>query len=259
MLIIISPAKTLDYESPLATTRFTQPELLDHSAELMEYCRELTPAQIGSLMKISDKLAGLNAARFAEWQPNFTPQNARQAILAFKGDVYTGLHAEDFSEQDFDFAQQHLRMLSGLYGLLRPLDLMMPYRLEMGIKLHNAKGNDLYNFWGDLLTEKLNQQLKEQGDDVLINLASDEYFKAVKPAKLDGQLIKPVFLDEKGGKFKVISFYAKKARGLMSRFIIQNQLTQPDQLKDFNLEGYFFDEEKIDKSGSELIFKRHEA
>lgn len=225
----------------------------------MEYCRELTPAQIGSLMKISDKLAGLNAARFAEWQPNFTPQNARQAILAFKGDVYTGLHAEDFSEQDFDFAQQHLRMLSGLYGLLRPLDLMMPYRLEMGIKLHNAKGNDLYSFWGDLLTEKLNQQLKEQGDDVLINLASDEYFKAVKPAKLDGQLIKPVFLDEKGGKFKVISFYAKKARGLMSRFIIQNQLTQPDQLKDFNLEGYFFDEEKIDKSGSELIFKRHEA
>ncbi|EHM48551.1 MULTISPECIES: peroxide stress protein YaaA [Hafnia] len=259
MLIIISPAKTLDYESPLATTRFTQPELLDHSAQLMEYCRELTPAQIGSLMKISDKLAGLNAARFAEWQPNFTPQNARQAILAFKGDVYTGLHAEDFSEQDFDFAQQHLRMLSGLYGLLRPLDLMMPYRLEMGIKLHNAKGSDLYSFWGDLLTEKLNQQLKEQGDDVLINLASDEYFKAVKPAKLDGQLIKPVFLDEKGGKFKVISFYAKKARGLMSRFIIQNQLTQPEQLKDFNLEGYFFDEEKIDKSGSELIFKRHEA
>ncbi|OFS11561.1 peroxide stress protein YaaA [Hafnia sp. HMSC23F03] len=259
MLIIISPAKTLDYESPLATTRYTQPELLDHSAQLMEYCRELTPAQIGSLMKISDKLAGLNAARFAEWQPNFTPQNARQAILAFKGDVYTGLHAEDFSEQDFDFAQQHLRMLSGLYGLLRPLDLMMPYRLEMGIKLHNAKGSDLYSFWGDLLTEKLNQQLKEQGDDVLINLASDEYFKAVKPAKLDGQLIKPVFLDEKGGKFKVISFYAKKARGLMSRFIIQNQLTQPEQLKDFNLEGYFFDEEKIDKSGSELIFKRHEA
>ncbi|MGC6229875.1 peroxide stress protein YaaA [Hafnia paralvei] len=259
MLIIISPAKTLDYESPLATTRFTQPELLDHSAQLMEYCRELTPAQIGSLMKISDKLAGLNAARFAEWQPNFTPQSARQAILAFKGDVYTGLHAEDFSEQDFDFAQQHLRMLSGLYGLLRPLDLMMPYRLEMGIKLHNAKGSDLYSFWGDLLTEKLNQQLKEQGDDVLINLASDEYFKAVKPAKLDGQLIKPVFLDEKGGKFKVISFYAKKARGLMSRFIIQNQLTQPEQLKDFNLEGYFFDEEKIDKSGSELIFKRHEA
>ena len=226
MLIIISPAKTLDYESSLATTRFTQPELLDRSAELMEYCRELTPAQIGSLMKISDKLAGLNAARFAEWQPNFTPENARQAILAFKGDVYTGLQAEDFSEQDFDFAQQHLRMLSGLYGLLRPLDLMMPYRLEMGIKLHNGKGNDLYSFWGDLITEKLNQQLKAQGDNVLINLASDEYFKAVKPAKLDGQLIKPVFLDEKGGKFKVISFYAKKARGLMSRFIIQNQLTK---------------------------------
>ena len=176
MLIIISPAKTLDYESPLATTRFTQPELLDRSAELMEYCRELPPPQSGSLMKISDKLAGLNAERFAEWQPNFTPENARQAILAFKGDVYTGLQAEDFSEQDFDFAQQHLRMLSGLYGLLRPLDLMMPYRLEMGIKLHNGKGNDLYSFWVFLLTENLYQQLKAEGENVLINLSSDDYF-----------------------------------------------------------------------------------
>ncbi|HDJ1437883.1 TPA: peroxide stress protein YaaA [Serratia rubidaea] len=256
MLVIISPAKTLDYETPLATARFTQPELLDQSAELINISRQLTPAQIASLMKISDKLAGLNAARFAEWTPQFTPDNARQALLAFKGDVYTGLQAQDFSEADFDFAQQHLRMLSGLYGVLRPLDLMMPYRLEMGIKLANPRGKDLYSFWGERITDKLNEVLQQQGDDVVVNLASDEYFKAVKPAKLHGQLIKPVFLDEKNGKYKVISFYAKKARGLMSRFIIKNRLTKAEQLADFNLEGYAFDEAA--SKADELVFKRPE-
>ncbi|MGL5388097.1 MAG: peroxide stress protein YaaA [Enterobacterales bacterium] len=256
MLVIISPAKTLDYESPLATERFTQPELLDQSQKLIKICRKLTPAQISGLMHISDKLAGLNAARFGEWQPDFTPDNARQALLAFKGDVYTGLQAQDFSEEDFDFAQQHLRMLSGLYGVLRPLDLMMPYRLEMGIKLENPQGKDLYSFWGDRITEKLNQALEQQGDDVVVNLASDEYFKSVKPAKLRGSLIKPVFLDEKNGKYKVISFYAKKARGLMSRFIIKNRLSRSEQLVDFNLEGYAFDE--ADSAGNELVFKRPE-
>ncbi|WP_025120436.1 MULTISPECIES: peroxide stress protein YaaA [unclassified Serratia (in: enterobacteria)] len=256
MLVIISPAKTLDYESPLATERFTQPELLDQSQKLIKICRKLTPAQISGLMHISDKLAGLNAARFGEWQPDFTPDNARQALLAFKGDVYTGLQAQDFSEEDFDFAQQHLRMLSGLYGMLRPLDLMMPYRLEMGIKLENPQGKDLYSFWGDRITEKLNQALEQQGDDVVVNLASDEYFKSVKPAKLRGSLIKPVFLDEKNGKYKVISFYAKKARGLMSRFIIKNRLNRSEQLVDFNLEGYAFDEAA--SAGNELVFKRPE-
>lgn len=256
MLVIISPAKTLDYASPLATKRFTQPELLDKSKALITLCRKLTPAQIASLMSISDKLAGLNAARFSEWQPKFTPENARQALLAFKGDVYTGLQAQDFSEEDFDFAQQHLRMLSGLYGVLRPLDLMMPYRLEMGIKLENPKGKDLYGFWGEQITKKLNEALKQQGDDVIVNLASDEYFKSVKPAKLQGSLIKPVFLDEKNGKYKVISFYAKKARGLMSRFIIKNRLTNSEQLVDFNLEGYVFDE--ASSAGNELVFKRPE-
>ncbi|CAI1031357.1 Protein of uncharacterised function (DUF328) [Serratia entomophila] len=256
MLVIISPAKTLDYESPLATERFTQPELLDKSKALIKICRTLTPAQISSLMSISDKLAGLNAARFSDWQPKFTPDNARQALLAFKGDVYTGLQVHDFSEADFDFAQQHLRMLSGLYGVLRPLDLMMPYRLEMGIKLENAKGKDLYSFWGDHITKKLNEALAQQGDDVVVNLASDEYFRSVKPAKLHGTLLKPVFLDEKNGKYKVISFYAKKARGLMSRFIIKNRLTRSDQLADFNLEGYAFDE--AGSQGNELVFKRPE-
>ncbi|SUG21584.1 UPF0246 protein YaaA [Salmonella enterica subsp. arizonae] len=237
MLILISPAKTLDYQSPLATTRYTQPELLDHSQQLIHQARQLSAPQIARLMGISDKLADLNATRFHDWQPHFTPDNARQAILAFKGDVYTGLQAETFSDADFDFAQQHLRMLSGLYGLLRPLDLMQPYRLEMGIRLENPRGKDLYQFWGDIITDKLNETLASQGDRVVINLASEEYFKSVKPKKLNAELIKPVFLDEKNGKFKVISFYAKKARGLMSRFIIENRLTKPEQLTAFNSEG----------------------
>ncbi|CAM3895738.1 peroxide stress protein YaaA [Xenorhabdus thuongxuanensis] len=256
MLITISPAKTLDYASPLATEKFSQPLLLEESQQLIEVCRTLTPAQIGSLMNISDKLAGLNAARFAEWQPNFTPENARQAILAFKGDVYTGMQAETFSADDFDFAQTHLRILSGLYGVLRPLDLMQPYRLEMGIKLENPRGKALYQFWGDCITENLNTALEQQGDNVLVNLASDEYFKSVNTKKLAARIIKPVFLDEKNGKYKVISFYAKKARGLMSRFIIQNQLTDPAQLVEFNLEGYAFDESL--SKGDELVFKRSE-
>ena len=256
MLIAISPAKTLDYTSPLVTERYTQPEMLDQSERLIKRCRKLTPAQIASLMSISDKLSGLNAARFAEWHPDFTPQNARQALLAFKGDVYTGLHVEDFSEQDFDFAQSHLRMLSGLYGVLRPLDLMQAYRLEMGTRLENERGKDLYAFWGKRITDKLNQALDEQGDRIFINLASDEYFKAVQTDALNATLIKPVFLDEKNGKYKIISFYAKKARGLMSRFIIKNRLTDAQQLMDFNLEGYQFDESA--SSGSELVFKRPE-
>lgn len=256
MLIIISPAKTLDYTSPLVTERYTQPEMLDQSKELIKVCRKLAPEQVASLMSISDKLSGLNAARFAEWQPDFTPENARQALLAFKGDVYTGLHVEDFNDQDFDFAQQHLRMLSGLYGLLRPLDLMQPYRLEMGTKLENKRGKDLYTFWGKRITDKLNQTLKDQGDDILVNLASDEYFKSVQSEALNGNIIKPVFLDEKNGKYKIISFYAKKARGLMSRFIIKNQLTRAEQLIDFDLQGYQFAESE--SKSNELIFKRPE-
>lgn len=256
MLILISPAKTLDYQSDLATARYTQPQLLKHSEQLIAEARKLSAPQIGKLMSISDKLADLNATRFHDWNPKFTPDNARQAILAFKGDVYTGLQAETFTEAQFDFAQQHLRILSGLYGVLRPLDLMQPYRLEMGIRLENPQGKDLYHFWGDVITDTLNKALIAQGDDVVINLASDEYFKSVKPKTLKGTLVKPVFLDEKNGKFKVISFYAKKARGLMSRYIIENQLADVELLKQFDSEGYFFDEAA---SGSgELVFKRHE-
>lgn len=256
MLIVVSPAKTLDYDSPLATETFTQPELTDHSAELIEVCRELTPVQIASLMKVSDKIAGLNAARFAEWQPEFTTDNARQAILAFKGDVYTGLAAETMDDAQFAYAQQHLRMLSGLYGLLRPLDLMQPYRLEMGTKLANSRGANLYQFWGNIITDKVNQALAEQGDDTLINLASNEYFKAVKVKQVAGKIITPVFKDCKNGTYKVISFYAKKARGMMARYIIDNQVDSVDKLKQFDTAGYYF--VPAESTATELVFKREE-
>ncbi|QIA64127.1 peroxide stress protein YaaA [Vibrio astriarenae] len=256
MLIVVSPAKTLDYESPLATQRFTQPELIEHSAQLIEECRKLTPSDVSALMKVSDKIAGLNVARFEQWSETFTQDNARQAILAFKGDVYTGLEAESLDEAGFDYAQKHLRMLSGLYGLLKPLDLMQPYRLEMGTKLVNARGTNLYQFWGEIITDKLNQAIVEQGDNVLINLASNEYFKAVKPKKLDATVITPVFKDCKNGQYKVISFYAKKARGMMARYIIDNKVDSIEELTKFDVAGYYFSEEE--SSDKELVFKREE-
>ncbi|QWA10177.1 peroxide stress protein YaaA [Sodalis ligni] len=256
MLIVISPAKTLDYQSPPATRRYSRPALLESSKQIMAICRKLTPAQLSTLMGISDKLASLNVARFQSWQEEFTPDNARQAILAFKGDVYNGLRADTFDEEDFDFAQTHLRILSGLYGILRPLDLMQPYRLEMGIKLANPRGADLYRFWGDTLTDTLQEALEEQQDDVLINLASEEYFRAVNEKKLAGRIIKPVFLDQKNGKYKVISFNAKKARGMMSRFIITGRLSRPEQLTEFHDGGYVYD--AAQSSETEFIFKRPE-
>ncbi|MEL0609187.1 peroxide stress protein YaaA [Vibrio echinoideorum] len=256
MLVVVSPAKTLDYESPLATELFSQPEFVEHSAELIEECRKLTPADISALMKVSDKIAGLNVARFEQWNETFTQDNARQAILAFKGDVYTGLDAETLSDDDFDYAQNHLRMLSGLYGLLKPLDLMQPYRLEMGTRLANARGTNLYQFWGNIITDKLNEALNAQGDNVLINLASNEYFKAVKPKSLDGQIITPVFKDCKNGQYKVISFYAKKARGMMARYIIENKIDSVEALTQFDTAGYYFVEEE--SNAKELVFKREE-
>ncbi|TKF22989.1 peroxide stress protein YaaA [Vibrio genomosp. F6] len=256
MLIVVSPAKTLDYESPLVTERFTQPEFIEHSAELIEECRKLTPTDISTLMKVSDKIAGLNVARFEQWREAFTLDNSRQAILAFKGDVYTGLDAQTLNDGDFDYAQSHLRMLSGLYGLLKPLDLMQPYRLEMGTRLANARGTNLYQFWGDLITDKLNQALEAQGDNVLINLASNEYFKAVKPKKLNGDVITPVFKDCKNGQYKVISFYAKKARGLMARYIIENRIESVEELVKFDVAGYYFVEQE--SNAKELVFKREE-
>ncbi|MGY5393694.1 peroxide stress protein YaaA [Acinetobacter sp. NigerLNRRAM0016] len=253
MLALISPAKTLDYESALPTDQHTLPRLLEHSQQLIDVSRKLSASEIASLMSVSEKIAQLNVARFRDWQPEFNFSNARQAIFAFKGDVYTGLDAYDLSAQDLEFAQTHLRMLSGLYGLLRPLDLMMPYRLEMGTKLANARGHNLYEFWGDQITQLVNADLAQANSELLVNLASDEYYKSVKESKVKAEIIKPVFLDQKNGKYKVISFYAKKARGLMARYIIQNQLNDAEDLKSFNTDGYYFDAASSMKG--ELVFK----
>jgi cytoplasmic iron level regulating protein YaaA (DUF328/UPF0246 family) len=241
MLMVISPAKTLDYTTAPVIARHTQPQHLDDAQLLIEQLRELSPSQVADLMHLSDKLAGLNVARYGSWTPEFTPHNAKQALLAFKGDVYTGLAAEDFSEEDFTFAQHHLRMLSGLYGVLRPLDLMQPYRLEMGTKLANPRGKDLYAFWGDRISTWLNEALEEQGDNVLLNLASNEYFSAVRRKALNARIIDVQFRDLKNGEYKIISFYAKKARGLMARYVIRERISEPQQLLDFNYQGYQYD------------------
>ncbi len=254
MLTVISPAKTLDYETPPVTTRYTLPQYLDHSQELIKLLRDLSPAQLSELMHLSDKLAGLNAARFGSWQPHFTPDNAKQALLAFKGDVYTGLDADTFAEDDFAYAQEHLRMLSGLYGLLRPLDLMQPYRLEMGTRLANPRGKDLYAFWGTHISEWLNQALADQDDDLLLNLASTEYFSAVKRGALKARVIDVEFRDWKNGQYKIISFHAKKARGLMSRFVIQERIDDPERLSQFDLQGYYHSAEQ--SRPDKLVFLR---
>jgi cytoplasmic iron level regulating protein YaaA (DUF328/UPF0246 family) len=254
MLMVISPAKTLDYDTPPTTKRFTQPEHLDHAQQLIDQLRDLSPQQVSELMHLSDKLAALNVARYGSWTANFTRDNAKQALLAFKGDVYTGLNASDFSEQDFDFAQKHLRMLSGLYGILRPLDLMQPYRLEMGTKLANSRGKDLYAFWGERISNWLNEALAAQGDDVLLNLASNEYFGAVKRKALDARVIDVDFKDLKTGQYKIISFYAKKARGLMSRYVIKERIERPEHLKDFAYDGYRYSPD--DSSTDHLVFLR---
>jgi len=243
MLYLISPAKNLDFETPATTKKFTQPELMEHAQELAQVCVDLTPQDLSSLMGISDKLAGLNAARFAEWHPNFTPDNAKQAVLAFNGDVYTGLQATEFNQAELDYAQTHLRILSGLYGLLRPLDLMQPYRLEMGTKLTNPRGKNLYEFWGEIITQKINEQITATNSEQVVNLASTEYFKSVKKKQLQGELITPSFKDWKNGQYKMISFFAKKARGLMVQYLIKNQVEDLAGLLKFDLDGYEYNAE----------------
>ena len=257
MLVVVSPAKNLDFDTQVPVSEYTQPALLGDADALAQECKALSPADLSSLMKISDKLATLNANRFAEFSTPFTPDNARQALFAFNGDVYTGLDAQSLSEDDIAYAQQHLRILSGLYGVLRPLDLMQAYRLEMGTKLANSRGKNLYEYWGDTVTTEVNKALAAQGDNVLVNLASNEYFKSVKPKQLDGMIITPVFKDKKNGDFKVISFYAKKARGAMSDYIIRNRISQPDGLKEFNGLGYRFNRNLT--SDDSWVFTRKES
>lgn len=257
MITLLSPAKSLDYESPRLTERSTQPRLKADTAELIDQLKEFSSEEVGSLMSISEKLAALNHERFQSFAPSFTKQNSRQAILAFTGDVYQGMALCEWSADDFATAQENLRILSGLYGVLRPLDLMQPYRLEMGTTLANARGKNLYQFWGDRITDLLNQDLKKSDSDVVVNLASNEYFSAVTPSKLNGRLISPVFKDEKNGKFKIISFYAKKARGMMADFVVRNDLKKADQLLEFASAGYAYDAES--STEDKPVFLRSEA
>lgn len=257
MLIVLSPAKTLDYESPLTTKTHTVPMFLDDAETLVNELRGLSPLQVSELMGISAQLGDLNFGRYLNWQRPFDLDNARQAVLAFKGDVYLGLHAQGLNQKDLQWAQNHLRILSGLYGLLRPLDLMQPYRLEMGTHFANGRGSDLYQFWGDKITEGLNVALQRQRQPVLVNLASNEYFRAVRPDRLAADVITPVFKDWKGGKYKVVSFYAKRARGLMSRYIIKNRPQKVDDIKGFDGDGYAYHEAL--SSAREWVFVRNLA
>jgi cytoplasmic iron level regulating protein YaaA (DUF328/UPF0246 family) len=240
MLMVISPAKSLDYETPPVIDMHTQPDYLKQSKQLITRLKKLAPAQVSELMDISDKLAALNVARYGEWKPPFTPENAKQAVLAFNGDVYDGLKAADFKPAEFEYAQAHLRILSGLYGVLKPLDLMQPYRLEMGTRLDTAKAKDLYGFWGGTVTKKLNELLKERDKPVLVNLASEEYFKVVQAKAVKARIVAPVFEDYKSGRYKIISFFAKKARGMMVRYAVKNNLSDVEDLKNFDFEGYAF-------------------
>lgn len=253
MLTVISPAKTLDFDSKPTTEKYSQPAFLKQSQALINGLKKLSAQDVASLMSISDKLAGLNVARYQEWQTPFTLDNAKQAVLAFKGDVYTGLDAETLDKKGLDFAQDHLRILSGLYGVLKPLDLMQPYRLEMGTRFAVNGKKDLYDFWGSQIREALIAEPAFK-DKTLINLASNEYFKAVDAKHLDASIITPVFKDWKNGQYKMISFYAKKARGLMSRYIIDHKINKPAALKDFDYEGYRYSAEM--SKGNDWVFIR---
>ena len=252
MKIVISPAKSLDYQSPLPTEQFTQPAFLGYSEKIQKTLKKKSAKNLSELMHISDNLGRLNYQRNQEWQPPFTPQNARPALFAFKGTVYEGLDAYSLPIEKIDQIQGKLRILSGLYGLLKPLDLIQPYRLEMGTKLKLGTKENLYKFWGDTLTDALKSDM--QPDEVLVNLASQEYFKALQPKALNRPIITPVFKDFSKGKLKVVAFFAKKARGLMVRYIIDNDIENAEDLKAFNKAGYRFDANL--SSDAQLVFTR---
>ena len=257
MLILISPAKTLDFESPAVTRKHSSPRFLEDSERLVELMRERSPADLAELMHVSDAIAELNSRRFSEWQPPFTRDNAKQAVLAFRGDVYTGLQADDWSAGDFDWAQKHLRILSGLYGVLRPLDLIQAYRLEMGTRVANPRGKDLYAFWRERVTASLTEELDGRRSPVVVNLASNEYFGAVDAAALPGRIVTPVFKDAKNGQYKIISFFAKKARGAMASWIVRNRIRSADGLRAFAEDGYGLDEALTDAApAGTLVFTR---
>jgi len=255
MLAILSPAKKLDFKSDLPQKKNTQIRFPDEAAELVDQLRHFSPKELMNLMSISQNLADLNAERFHKWHWPYSDKEGRQAIYAFNGEAYNGLDADSLNSKEIDAAQQHLRILSGLYGLLRPLDLILTYRLEMGTKLENANGKDLYKFWGDKIAKQLDEDLRKDNHKALVNLASQEYFKSIDLEKISKPVITPVFKENKNGQYKVISVYAKKARGMMVRFIIKNQLTDPEALKAFDIDGYHFNNDL--SNGSEMVFTRH--
>lgn len=256
MLLLLSPAKKLDYDSPVSTNTHTQPLFLKRSAELIKVLKTKSADDIAGLMKLSPALSELNVKRYAEWKPKFDQTNARQAVLAFNGDVYEGLDAASLTESQLTWAQQHVAILSGLYGVLRPMDLMQPYRLEMGTRLETGRGKNLYEFWGSEIAQYLNERLNDETSRIIINLASEEYFKAVDLKALDARVVQCVFQDYKNGVYKIISFNAKRARGLMARFAIQTKAKTPAALKKFNLEGYAFAEQE--SSEDKLVFRRRQ-
>ena len=256
MLLLLSPAKSLDYDSPAEGVPHTLPQFVSQSAELIEVLKHKTPTQISELMDLSDNLAVLNVARYEAWRPKFTAKNSKQAVLAFNGDVYDGLEAKSLKPKDLEWAQEHVCILSGLYGVLRPLDWMQPYRLEMGTALTNLRGKNLYQFWGASIAEHLNAQLAKDKTPVVINLASQEYFKAVDQKVLKARVIECVFEEYKGGKYKVISFFAKRARGLLARYAIQKHIQIPEKLKEFNLEGYAY--AASESGANRWVFRRRE-
>lgn len=256
MLIVLSPAKSLDYKTPVKVKAPTLPEFASESAKLIADLKKLSPQDVAHLMGLSDQLAALNVGRYRDWSKKFTEENSKPAIYAFDGDVYDGFDVKSLPTKALDFAQDHIRILSGLYGALRPLDLMQPYRLEMGTSFKNARGKDLYAFWGERVTDSLKKVLEKQKKPILLNLASEEYFKVLQSKNLDCPVISPVFQDAKDGKYKIISFYAKRARGLMARYVVENRITDPEDLKSFDLDGYKYvaSESKPEKP----LFKRPE-
>jgi cytoplasmic iron level regulating protein YaaA (DUF328/UPF0246 family) len=238
MLIVLSPAKSLDYKTPVKVKAPTLPEFVSESAKLIADLKKLAPQDIAKLMGLSDQLAVLNVGRYRDWSKKFTESNSKPAIYAFDGDVYDGFDVKTLNAKAVEFAQDHIRILSGLYGALRPLDLMQAYRLEMGTAFQNARGKDLYAFWGARVTNSLKKVLEKDKKPVLLNLASEEYFKVLQAKDLGCPVIAPVFQDAKDGKYKIISFYAKRARGLMARYVVENRISDPADLKGFNLDGY---------------------
>ncbi|HAF28541.1 MAG TPA: peroxide stress protein YaaA [Bacteroidales bacterium] len=254
MIIVISPAKTLDLKPNVHTKKYSLPYFLDDSKLLINELRKLNPKEIVRLMKVNNEIANLNFERNLSWRLPFNEDNAKQAILTFKGQVYIGLNAKSLKEEDLLFAQEHLRILSGLYGVLKPLDLIQAYRLEMGIPLKNPKGKNLYEFWGNKITDMINKEISNQSQKTLINLASNEYFKAIKPKQIKGNIITPVFKELRGDVFKMITIYAKTARGLMSRFIIENRIENPEDIKAFDTQGYLYNRDLSTKT--DWVFTR---